>query len=281
MENVKIIVDSCCDLTEEMRASVVVAPLKITVDDTYEYIDDEHVDVSDMLLRIAQSNKPPRSACPSPADYAELMEDAQVCYVITLSSKLSGSYNAAMIGREMAMEKDAQKRIYVFDSESATAGESQLLLYLQKLLSQGLGEQEIVEKMQEKIAGMHTLFVLDDLNNLMKNGRLGKIAGTLASVLSIRPLLSDDGQGEIKMLTMARGMKNALRSLVNHVGQLTQEAPSKSIELVLTFCNCPERAQELKQSLLSACAAIKDVVVIPTGALSSMYAADGGVVIAF
>ena len=119
------------------------------------------------------------------------------------------------------------------------------------------------------------------MSNLIKNGRLNKIAGKLASVLSIRPLLSDDGQGEIRMMSMARGMKSALRSLVSQVGEMTRELPDESVRLVLSFCNCPQRAQEVRDSLKAACNAIGEIVMIPTGALSSMYAADGGVIVAF
>lgn len=279
--SVNIIVDSCCDLTEEMRADVLVAPLKIIVDDMYEYVDDANIDIADLLFRMAQTTKPSRSACPSPGEYAQLMAQADVSYVITLSSKLSGSYNAAMLGREIALEKDPTKRIYVFDTHTATAGEVLHLLHLQKLIAQGKSEEEIVRGMEKKRESTHTVFVLEDLSNLMKNGRLSKVAGTIATMLSIRPLLAEDGEGEIKMLAMARGMQKALKNLVHKVAQLTVDKPAKSIEMVLSFCNCPERAQELRDSLFTACASIRDIKLIHTSGLSTMYAADGGVVVAF
>lgn len=277
----RIIVDSCCDLLPHMRGSVRVAPLKITVNDTNEYVDDGTVDIPALIADMASTDKPARSACPAPETYLNLMRGAQTCFVITLSSRLSGSYNAAAVARGMALEENPQSRIHIFDSESATAGEVLLLLYLQALLAMELDYEEIIERMDRRIAQMHTLFVLDDLSNLIKNGRLNKIAGKLATALSIRPLLSDDGHGEIRMMAMARGMKSALRTLVSHVGELTKAAPAGSVELVLTFCNCPQRAQEVRDMILSSCEAIRDVVMVPTGALSSMYANDGGVVVAF
>lgn len=277
----RIIVDSCCDLLPDMRESVYVAPLKVTVDDQYEYLDDGHADIPDMLRNMAQTDKPARSACPAPQTYVELMEGADVCFVITLSSKLSGSYNAADVAKRTVLEHAPGKKIHIFDSESASAGEITLLLLLQSLIAQGLSYEAIIARMDERIANMHTLFVLDDLSSLMKNGRLGKLTGTLASVLSIRPLLSDDGHGEIKMMAMARGMKNALKNLVSHVSEMTKDAPAKSVSLVLTYCNCPQRASELRDNLLSKCTALKDVLMLPTGVLSSMYANDGGVIVAF
>lgn len=277
----RIIVDSCCDLLPPMRKDVHVAPLKITVNDVNEYVDDGTTDIPTLIADMAATDKPARSACPSPQTYLELMRGADTCFVITLSSRLSGSYNAATLARNMALEENPQRRIHVFDSESASAGEVTLLFYLQSLLALGLDYEAVIEKMDRLIARMHTLFVLEDLGNLVKNGRLNKIAGKLATALAIHPLLSDDGHGEIKMMAMARGMKSALRSLVTHIGELTKAAPAKSVSLVLTFCNCPQRAQELRDMILAGCEAIRDVVVIPTGALSSMYANDGGVIVAF
>lgn len=277
----RIIVDSCCDLLPHMRKDVHVAPLKITVNDVNEYVDDGTADIPALIADMASTDKPARSACPSPQTYLELMRGADTCFVITLSSRLSGSYNAAALARNMALEENPHQHIHIFDSESASAGEAMLLLYLQSLIALGLDYEAIVEKMDWCIARMHTLFVLEDLSNLVKNGRVNKIAGKLATALAIHPLLSDDGHGEIKMMAMARGMKSALRSLVSRVGELTKAAPANSVQLVLTFCNCPQRAQEVKEMILSSCEAIKDVVLIPTGALSSMYASDGGVVVAF
>lgn len=277
----RIIVDSCCDLIPGMREAVFVAPLRVMVNDQNEYVDDGSVDIPAMLADMATTNKPERSSCPSPETYLELMRGADTCFVITLSAKLSGSYNAAALARTMALEEAPEKRIHIFDSESASAGEALLMLYLRALLAQGLEYEAIIERMNQRIERMHTLFVLEDLSNLVKNGRVNKIAGKLATALSIHPLLSDDGHGEIKMMTMARGMKSALRNLVSHVGELTKGAPEKSVELVLSFCNCPQRAQELRELILSGCQAISEVVLIPTSALSSMYASDGGVVVAF
>lgn len=279
--DIRIIVDSCCDLTDEMRTLVRVAPLKITIGDTNEYIDDGSIDIPALIADMSSSDKPARSACPSPSEYMSLMQECDACFVITLSAKLSGSYNAAMLARSMVLENSPDKLIHVVDSESATAGQSLLMLQCKKWIDQGLSFEEIKSRMTQRVASMHTLFVLNDLSNLMKNGRLNKVTGTIASMLSIRPLMSDDGHGEIKMLAMARGMRGALKTLISHISQMTCDAPQKSIEMVLTFCNCPARADELKSAILEKCAAIKDVAIIPTAGVATIYANNGGVVVAF
>ena len=127
MERYHLLVDSCCDLSPEQIKSMdaSVAPLTITID-SKNYVDDGTVEIVPYLNAMKASLQPARSACPSPELYMQDMLKANGdCFVVTLSSRLSGSYNSAMLGREMALEVNPNKRIHVFDSESASAGETQ------------------------------------------------------------------------------------------------------------------------------------------------------------
>ncbi len=119
-------------------------------------------------------------------------------FVITLSSKLSGSYNAACVGRDIALEADPSLKIHVFDSESASAGETRIALFLRDLIDAGLPFEEIVEKATAFIATMKTHFVLEDLSHLVKNGRISRAAGLIGTVLNIRPIMGENGHGELR-----------------------------------------------------------------------------------
>lgn len=278
-----ILVDSCCDLSGELRerTGAAVAPLTITVDKT-DYVDDGTVDIPAYLEAMAASAQPARSACPSPSLYAEEMARSEGdCFVVTLSSKLSGSHNAAMIGREMALETAPDKRIHIFDSESASAGETYLALMLRELIDAGRSFEEIIGAVEEKIRSLHTLFVLDSLDNLVKNGRVSKAVALIAGVLSIRLVMSDDGHGSIKQVGKARGMKGALAQMVETCRKHTEGLAAGSQRLVLSYCNCLERARQVRDMIAEKCPAIGEIVMVPTSALSSMYAYDGGVVIAY
>lgn len=278
-----IVVDSCCDLSPEMLGytKAAVAPLTVTIDH-HDYVDDGTVDIPSYLAAMKASHKPARSACPSPQRYAEEIAAGEgESFVVTLSSKLSGSYDAAITGARMAQEKDPDKRVHVFDSESACAGETYLALMLRDLIDAGRTFEEIVETVQEKIRSLHTLFVLDSLENLVKNGRVSRAVGLVAGVLSIRLVMSDDGHGGIKQLSRARGIKNALSQMVEICRKHTQEMAAGSQRLVLSYCNCLERAKEVKRMIQEKCPAIGEIVMTPTAALSSMYAYDGGIVIAY
>ena len=278
-----ILADSCCDLSPELlkKTQARVAPLTITIDDTH-YVDDGTVDIPPYLAAMKASKNPVRSACPSPDLYAEDIKAADDdCFIITLSSKLSGSHNAAVLGVQLAEEDMPEKKVHVFDSESASAGETYLALMIHDLIAAGKSFEQIVETVEEKIRSMHTLFVLDSLDNLVKNGRISKTVALLANVLSIRLLMSDDGHGAIKNIGKARGIKGALTQMVETCRKHTEGLAAASQRLVISYCNCPERARQVRDMIREKCPAIGEIVMTPTSALSSMYANDGGVVIAY
>ena len=279
---IQIIADSCCDLTPTLRRVLRVrtASLTIRVDDG-EFIDDENLDIPALMAAMKQSANAPTTACPAPEAYAAMVAQAPMAFVVTLSSRLSGSYNAACVGRDMALEANPSLKICVLDSESASAGETRIVMLLRDLIDAGLAFEEIEQRARAFIAPMRTRFVLEDLSHLVKNGRISKMAGFMGTVLNLRPLMADNGHGEIVCLEKIRGTANAMKKLVEHVAAETADAARASIVLVLSYCNCAPRALELQKNLLASCAALKDVIMVPTGGISTVYADDGGVVLAF
>ena len=278
-----ILADSCCDLSPELlkKTQAKIAPLTITIDDTH-YVDDGTVDIPPYLAAMKASKNPVRSACPSPDLYAEGIRATEGdCFIVTLSAKLSGSHNAASLGVQLAQEDMPEKKVHVFDSESASAGETYIALMIHDLIAAGKSFEQIVELVEEKIRSMHTLFVLDSLDNLVKNGRISRTVALLANVLSIRLLMSDDGHGAIKNISKARGIKGALGQMVETCRKHTEGLAAASQRLVISYCNCPERARQVRDMIREKCPAIGEIILTPTSALSSMYANDGGIVIAY
>ena len=278
-----ILADSCCDLSPELlkKTQAKIAPLTITIDDTH-YVDDGTVDIPPYLAAMKASKNPVRSACPSPDLYAEDIRATEGdCFIVTLSAKLSGSHNAASLGVQLAQEDMPEKKVHVFDSESASAGETYIALMIHDLIAAGKSFEQIVELVEEKIRSMHTLFVLDSLDNLVKNGRISRTVALLANVLSIRLLMSDDGHGAIKNISKARGIKGALGQMVETCRKHTEGLAAASQRLVISYCNCPERARQVRDMIREKCPAIGEIILTPTSALSSMYANDGGIVVAY
>ena len=173
----KIIADSCCEFPEEYKEDSRFVNIPLGLDVAGEHLwDDETFDQASFLQKVASSKTCPRSCCPSPEKYMRAYDtDAENIFVFTLSSKLSGSYNSAVIGKTLYEEKHGEKNIFVCDSHSASVGETQLALKAAKWSEEGIPFAEICEKLLAFRDEMKTYFVLDNLETLRKNGRLQEL----------------------------------------------------------------------------------------------------------
>lgn len=274
----KIVVDSCCELPEELKkdSRFEIVPLTLIVGNTYEKPDDESFDQKEFLQAVAQCPVSPRSACPSPERFMEAYRtEADHVYVVTLSSKLSGSYNSAVLGKNLYHETYGEKQIYVVDSRSASCGETQVAYKIAQWEEEGHTFEEITSGIEQFVDGMHTYFVLDNLETLRKNGRLSGVKALVASTLSIKPVMAGE-QGSIVQLGQSVGIKKALAKMVDHVIRDVSDPEKKC--LMITHCNNPDRANSVKEQILAK-VKFKDVLIMDTAGISSMYANDGGVIV--
>ncbi len=275
----KIVVDSCCELPEEYKnderfASV---PLGLEVGD-WHIPDDDDFDQAVFLKKVAECPTCPKSSCPSPETYRQNFEgEAEHVYVVTLSANLSGSYNSAMLGKTLFEEKNSDKKIHVVDSKSASCGETQIALKAMELEEQGLPFETIVEKLEAFRDEMNTFFVLDNLETLRKNGRLTGVKALVATSLNIKPVMGATPEGTIIQIGQAIGLKKALAKMSDLVVAATTNASEKC--LFISHCNNPIKAESVKKMILEK-APFKKAVVLNTAGISSMYANDGGIIIA-
>ena len=273
----KIVVDSCCELPEELinDERLQTVPLELFVGD-YHTMDDEKFEQADFLKRVAESSVCPKSACPSPECYMEAYRtDADRVYVVTLSSQLSGSYNSAMLGAKLYHEEYSDKKIHVFDSESASCGETQIVLKIIELEEAGLSFEEIVEKTEHFRSNVFTYFVLDNLETLRKNGRLSTVKALVASTLNIKPIMAGC-KGKIVQKSQCIGMKKALAKLGDLLAEDLRNVGERC--LIISHCNAPEKA-ELMKKLLLAKTQFTRIIILNTRGISSMYANDGGIIV--
>lgn len=276
--NYKIVVDSCCELPEEMQkdARFEIVPLTLIVGDIYEKEDDRNFNQKEFLEIVASTPVCAKSACPSPERYMNAYRtEAQRVYVVTLSSKLSGSYNSAILGKNLYHENFGEKNIYVVDSKSASGGETQIVFKLMELEEQGLSFEEITEKIEAFVKEMNTYFVLDNLDTLRKNGRLTGVKALVASTLNIKPVMGAD-DGNIIQLGQSVGIKKALSKMADYAVKEVAEPEKKN--LIITHCNAPERAKSVREQI-EAKVKFKSVLIMDTAGLSSLYANDGGVIV--
>lgn len=274
----KVIVDSCGELTKEMKASghFETAPLSIDIDG-YHIVDDETFDQAEFLKRVAKSPNCPKSSCPSPETYMEGFHcDAGRVYAVTLSAELSGSYNSAVLGKELYHEEYGNKDIHIFNSRSASVGETLIALKIAECEEAGMSFGEVVETVESYIRGQDTYFVLETLEILRKNGRLTGLKAVMATALNIKPVMGSTAEGTICQLGKARGIKKALVKMVEEVVKNVRN-PQQKI-LAISHCNCLGRANEVKEMVLEKIKP-REVIVLDTAGISSMYAADGGIIL--
>ncbi len=276
----KIVIDSCGELPEELKKDGHYCNVALELEvDGYRITDDENFDQRDFLQRVKKSRYSPKSSCPSPESYIRACEgEAEHVYVVTLSQKLSGSYNSAVLAAQLYQEEHGDKKqIHVFDSRSASIGETLIGMKIQELEEAGKDFGEVVSGVDAYISEMNTFFVLETLETLRKAGRLSNLKALVASTLNIKPVMGSTDEGEIQQLGQARGMKKALAKMVEDMLAVTKNCGQRV--LAISHCNCPERAQYVRD-LIEKAATFKKILIVDTAGVSSMYANDGGVILA-
>ena len=274
-----IVCDSCTDLTEEdlKKGCYTLVPLTLLVDGE-EIIDDETFDQADFLAKVAASKESVKSACPAPESYMEAYSKADDIYVVTLSAELSGSYNSAVLGKNLYEEENGTKNIHVVNSRGAATTQVLIARKLNEYASQGMPFEEVVDKIEEYTTSLRTYFVLETLEVLRKNGRLSRLSATIAGALNIKPVMISTRDGVIQKAAQARGMKKALAKMVEHMGSEGRDLTRR--QFVISHCNCYERAVYVKE-LIKKHLHAEDVDIVDTKGVSSLYACDGGIIVSY
>ena len=275
----RIVVDSCCDLTPSMLRSPALVSVPLTIHLGGETIvDDAGFDQANLLWRMKASDKPPQTSCPSPAQYLDAFgEGVDDLYVVTLSALLSGSHNSAAQARALYLEAHPGANVHIFNSCSASAGEVLVALKIKELAEAGVDFTTVVNETSRFINEMETYFVLEDLDNLRKSGRLSGLQAVVTGALKIKLLMGATPEGQICKKGQALSVKQAL----NKMAQLMAAGPRhRGRTLCIAHCNCLERAFYLKEQALKTCR-FQDVIVCETGGISTVYANDGGVIAAY
>lgn len=273
----KIVVDSCGELPDRLKKDMhfETVPLEIFVDD-YHIVDDDSFNQAEFLTKVAESPNSPKSTCPSPERYMLAYNcHAEHVYAVTLSSRLSGSYNSAELGKSLYIEEKGEKQIHVFDSKSASVGETLIAMKIQECEEAGMSFEEVIETVDAYIKEQNTYFVLETLEALRKNGRLSNLKAFVASALNIKPVMGSTDEGEICQLDQSRGMNKALDKMISVMLDRVHNCEDKI--LAIAHCNCPQRARNVAEKI-EKLAKFKDIFVVDTAGISSMYASDGGII---
>lgn len=276
--NYKVVIDSCGELPAAYKndARFESVPLTLTVEGE-DIVDDDTFDQKSFLAKVAASPNCPKSSCPSPERYRQAFDcPADHVYGVTLSAELSGSYNSAMLGRQLLSEEQPEKKIHVFNSRSASIGETLIALKIQECEEAGMSFEDTVARVEDYINSQNTYFVLENLETLRKNGRMGKVKALVASALNIKPVMGASGEGTILQRDQARGINKALVKMVDLIVSEAGDAQDK--KLAISHCNCPERAAMVEEAIRERMQ-VQEILVLDTAGVSSMYANDGGIIV--
>ena len=205
---VRIIIDSACDMPKKEADALKIdfLPLK-TIFGEEEFLDGITITHDEFYTRLENSTTNPSTSQISPAEYEDIYEDVKksgdTAVVITLSSKLSGTYQSANIARD-----GYEDCIHIVDSENVTLGEQLLVRYACELRELGFSAEEIVEALEKKKKNIHVVAVLDTLEYLQRGGRISKTVAVAGNLLSIKPVIAIC-DGEVALIAKSRGLKNA------------------------------------------------------------------------
>lgn len=276
----KIIADSSLETNEYLAPILQVsfAPFKIAVEER-EFIDDDTLDIDELLAAIAKSKLPSRTAAPSPESFLQYIDESLDCaFIVTISSKLSGSYNAAFVARAVAKERYPHTKVHIFDSLGAGSGETTVAIQIKECMDAGMSFEETVEYVENFTKNDQLYFILDNLDTLIKNGRMNSVKGLIASLLHIKPVLGDDGDGNIKLFSTERTYTKAIDKMVTFISESTFELAKRTC--VIAQCSAYSRANLVAEKLMRL-NLFRDVQIVPMKGLSSTYANAGGLIIAF
>ena len=275
----KIVADSSCDIDKDIeeRLNIELIPFNIKVDGK-EFRDDKEIDLKDLVKNMLDSPNPIKTSCPSPGDFLEAYDKAKNIFVITIADKLSGTYNSAILAKEMALEKDPEKFIHVFDSKGASVTETLTALKIDELIKKGLSKEELVEETEKYIDEVQTYFISEDLSNLIKNGRISRTKGLIATVLNFKPIMGADKEGNIHLVENIRGSKKAFSRLVELIGESDKDFKDRI--LAISHASALEKALALKKSI-EARYDFKDILIVETKGLSTGYVNHEGIILAF
>lgn len=271
----RIVVDSSSNIKSIRYKELKIVPLKI-ITDKKEYIDELGLDVENMINELAQYNGKTTTSCPSVGDWLEAFAGADEIFVITITSALSGSYNAAMIAKDEYMSLNENAKVYVLDSLSTGPQMRLVAEMIQDMICNNSSFDEIVTKVEEYNKKIKLIFSLESLHNLACNGRIGFTLATLAGVLGIRTIGKASDSGTLQPITKAHGKRKAIITIYNEMIKLGFKGGKVRIAHCLNEFDASELINRIRKEYPMA-----DIVLEKCMGLCSFYAEKGGMIIGF
>lgn len=275
----KIVVDSGSSIreldTQNKDIDFDIVPLMINIGNEV-YVDNSELDIADFLTKLKESKQTTSSACPSPEVYASRFTGTENIICFTLSSELSGSYNSASLGKDLALENNPDTNIYIFNTRSAGSEMDLLARKAVELVDDTISIEDMITKLNEYHENIDIAFLLESVENLVKNGRVSKLVGQMIGLLGIRLIGNRTPEGTIQLAHKSKGQKRALKTLINELQAKGYNGGKIEISHVLNEDIAKAFSDEIIKIYPEA-----DITTRVTSALCSYYAEHNGMIVGF
>lgn len=274
-----IVTDSSCDLfpaaLQGGKVQISTVPFVISVGNR-DFVDDETLDTAEMLDAMEHCQQASHTSCPSPQGWLEEFEKADFCIAITISSNLSGSMNSAVLAKEMMLERYPEKKIAVLDSHSTGP---EIVICVERicdLIEAGTDFEKVVSEAEALLRDTRIVFALSSFDNLVKNGRMSKMVGFVASKLGMWGIGIGSNEGTISIKGKTRGATKAMSMLLEDM----KERGFQGGKIVISHCHNLDFANRLQSKIKELWQDAK-ISIMPTRGLCSFYAERGGLILSY
>lgn len=275
MRNIKIVADSSADLLQLEGMPFAVAPLKIVADGK-EFVDDANLDPTEMVAWFDSYKGKSKTSCPNPQDWIDAFGGAQEVFCVTITSGLSGSYNSAVVAKQMYEAENPGAKVYVVDSLSAGPELVLLLEELVRCVQEDMPFDDICQRIEDYKKHTGLVFMLVSLKNFAANGRISPAIAKITGVLNIRIVGKASEQGTLQPMHKCRGEAKSLAAILEH---MLAEGLHKGKVKIAHCMNAPA-AQALKEKILKVLPQTQ-VQIHKLRGLCSYYAEKGGLLVGF
>ncbi len=271
----KILTDSMADLPESWAQEHDVQVLGLTIQldgQTYETVGPDKLTSEQLLAKMESGSKPTTSQI-NVGQFEDVFrqyaqEGTAVLYV-AFASALSGTYQSAVMAREMVLEDYPEAIITILDTKAASMGEGLLVMKAAEARAAGQSLEQTADLLQSLVPRVQTYFLVDDLNHLMRGGRISKAAALMGSLVNIKPIIAVTADGSLDSVAKVRGKKKAQAEVV----RMTLETISDP-RVVVAYAGEKEVAENVKEQLLAS-GEVTEVLILPLGPVISTHTGPG------
>ena len=275
MRNIKIVADSSANLLSLEQIPFAFAPLKIITTER-EFVDNSVLNVDEMIQTFDTYKGKSKTSCPSPADWLEAFGDADDIFCLTITSGLSGCYNAACTAKQIYEAEHEGSRVHVIDTLSTGP---EMVLMIEKLsacISEGMDFEEISKSISSYMKKTGLLFMLESLKNFAANGRVSPAVAKITGILNIRIVGKASDVGTLEAMNKCPGEARSLNTLVTHLKNMGLEKGKVRI----AHCQNETAAMRLKEMIQKEFPQT-DIKITVCRGLCSYYAEKGGLLVGF